>query len=63
MRVRDADEFVNIRLVFAEDESDEETAAATEAAGEDCFMGIPPLTVMPVYRRCMYRRASAGEEQ
>lgn len=34
VRVRDADEFVNIRLVFAEDESDEETAAATEAAGE-----------------------------
>lgn len=34
VRVRDADEFVNIRLVFAEDESDEETAAAIEAAGE-----------------------------
>lgn len=34
VRVRDADEFVDLRLVFAEDESDEETAAATEAAGE-----------------------------
>nr|DAH56741.1 MAG TPA: hypothetical protein [Caudoviricetes sp.] len=29
----------------------------------DCFMGIPPLTVMPVHQHYIHTRASAGEEQ